>query len=92
MLKAVVIGLGVLIILGFAALIYGLAVKGGKLVKPGYEPLLLPAGAGIADMAMSERQLALRVTMGEHEEILLIDLRSGRVMGRIPVQSGESVP
>jgi len=88
-LKAVVVGLGVLIILGVGALIVGIAVKGGKVAgKPASAPLLLPQDASIADMAISERQLVLHVTMKDREELMLIDLQSGRVVSRIPVMRG----
>jgi hypothetical protein len=38
---------------------------------------------------MSERQLVLRVTMAGGEELVLIDLPSGRVIQRIPVKHAE---
>jgi hypothetical protein len=96
LLKGVVIGLGLLIVLGFGALVIGLATKGGKVAtakapvaSADAVPLILPKDASIADMTMSERQLVLRVTMAGGEELVLIDLPSGRVVQRIPIKHAE---
>ena len=99
LLKAIVIGLGVLIVLGFGALIFGLATKGSKpsaanlavpaAPAPVGPPLVLASDANIADMTMSEHRLVLRVTMAHSEELVLIDLPSGQVVQRIPVKRAD---
>ena len=92
MLKGVVIGLGVLILLGFGALIFGLAAQGGKLASSAAQPLTLPRDASIAGMTMSERQLVLHVRTEAREELVLVDLRSGRISGRIPIVRADAAP
>lgn len=97
LLKAVVIGLGLLLLLGTGALIFGLVAKGAKhspapIAAGSAEPLILPQGASIADMAVAERQIVLRVTQAEREELVLIDLQTGRVARRIPILRTNSPP
>jgi hypothetical protein len=95
LLKGIVIGLGLLIVLGFGALVVGLATKAGRpaALKPAAAvaaaPLILPKDATIAGMAMSERQLALHVTMSDGEELVLIDLQTARVVQRIPIKRAD---
>jgi hypothetical protein len=92
-LKAIVIGLGVLIVLGLGALVFGLTARSGRLASGGgtAPPLTLPRDASIAGMTMSERQLVLHIRMAAREELLLVDLPSGRVAGRIPILRDDAV-
>lgn len=95
-LKAIVIGLGGLLVLGFAVLVIGLIVK-SKPPRPAQtsapEPLRLPADASIVDMALADRTLVLRVKQPSGEQLVVVDLVSGAVVKRIPViRPDESAP
>jgi len=88
LLKAIVIGLGIALVIGFGLLIWGLVSQGGRLGSGGAEAIVLPEGAEIAQMALSDKMLALRLEGAGENEILLVDVRNGHVIRRIPVTAG----
>lgn len=89
--KAVVIGMGLLIVAGLALLFYGLTQGVGKLGGGGGEPLgevvvPVPEGCVIADARIEAPHLVLRLDgLAERgcQQVVLIDLDSGRIQGRI---------
>jgi hypothetical protein len=88
-LKRVVYILGVLIVLGTLALIGGIVWKAGQLpsrpASGGFGEALVavPPGATVGHMAFDGERLAVHVQGGGRSEILLIDARQGRLLGRI---------
>lgn len=91
-LKALVIFLGVLIVLGLGVLVYGIATKAGKL-GDGPAPfedasVALPAGGSILEMRPAADRLYLRVETPAGERILVLDAE-GRKIGEIAVETAE---
>ncbi len=89
-LKAVVIGLGVLIVAGLVALLTAVVLRGGggSRALPAEEAMhvVLPEGAVVEEMRVSGNTLALRVRLADGgREIIIIDARKGRVVRRIRI-------
>ncbi len=89
-LKAVVIGLGVLIVAGLVALLTAVVLRGGggSRALPAEEAmrLPLPEGAVVEEMRVSGNTLALRVRLADGgREIVVIDARKGREVRRIRI-------
>ncbi len=87
-LKAVVIGLGVLIVLGLGALLAAVTLRGGGAARglPPGAVMTLPApeGAVVEDMRLSGNVLALRLRRADGgREIIVLDARRGRVLRRV---------
>ncbi len=89
-IKGFVIGMGVLIVAGLVLLFYGLAGGIGKLGKGGAGfgevALAVPDGCVIADSRIEAPHLVLRLDgLLERgcQQVILIDLDSGRVLGRV---------
>ena len=95
-IKALVIGMGVLIVAGLILLGYGMYSKSRNLgdsdavatAQPtaplqafGTVPVTLAPGARVEDMAALGGRLAVRVSEGEASRILVLDLTSGAVAG-----------
>jgi hypothetical protein len=90
-LKAVVVILGVLIVLGTGLLVYLLASGGrtGSSVAA-QTSLALPKGAAVAGMAGLGDRLALHVTQpGAPDRILIVDPARGRLLGTITLEAKE---
>ncbi len=83
-LKALVIGMGVLIVAGVAligvTLVSRMSPSAGQIAS-----LLLdePQGTHIASAAVAPDRLALTLQGGGADRVVLIDTKSGRVMGQI---------
>ena len=97
-LKFVVVGMGVLIVAGLALLIYGLAEGIGKLgdngggsgTALGEVIVPVPEGCVIADSRIEAPYLVLRLEgLAERgcQQVVLVDLESGRVTGRVTAVS-----
>lgn len=89
-LKAVVIGMAVLIVVGMVVVIVTIANRLGKGPKPAAPvatvaaSLALPAGCSVVEMTAVGDRLALRLAgSGDCREILLVDPRSGALAGRL---------
>ncbi len=96
MLKAVVVGLAVLIVLALAALVAGIVVKGGRLAAGGQKggwvtPLMaqVPPDAEVESMALDGDRLVVHVKRPDGSgELLVFDLRRKRLSGRIHLRPG----
>ncbi len=96
MLKAVVIGLAVLIVLALAALVAGIVVKGGRLAggdgRGGWvTPLMaqVPPDAEVESMALDGDRLVVHVKRPDGSgELLVFDLRRKNLSGRIRLEPG----
>ena len=83
---AVVIFLGVLVVVALAAVVAGLFIKmgghGGSAsgAAAGY---MLPAGATVETMQVSGNRLILRVKTDTGEEIDILDIADGRLVGQV---------
>lgn len=87
MLKAVVIGLGILIVIGFVLLVVGLATKFNGHATPASAQAgtryALPTGAKIVDMQTQPGRLILRVRTATAEEVDIIDTQDGRLISQM---------
>lgn len=54
--------------------------------------LPLPQGATISDLALDGDRVALRVTSIEGEELIVIDVAQGRLVGRVKVVTTPTTP
>ena len=87
MLKAVVIGLGVLIVIAFVLLVVGLATKFNGHPAPTSAQASthypLPAGAKIVDMQTQPGRVILRVRTTTGEEVDIIDTQDGHLISQV---------
>jgi hypothetical protein len=91
MLKAIVIGMGVLIVVGSAVIVVKIAQRGGgddgaANAGPAVTPatIALPAGARVIETALDGDRIALRIALeGGGEQVLIIDARTGRHIGAV---------
>jgi uncharacterized membrane protein HdeD (DUF308 family) len=84
-LKVLVVVMGVLIVGGVAAIVYGLVTR-LDLSRPRFADgkLELPAGARVVDMAATGERLVLRVALPDaHERLIVVDLARGRQIGTL---------
>ena len=91
-MKALVIGMGVLIVVATMVLIVLIAhrLTGSAPVAPAAAgPVLLdePAGSRIVTIAPAGDRLAVQLQGGGPDRVLLVDPRSGAVMGRIALRA-----
>jgi len=85
-LKVLVIVMGVLIVVGTVALVWVVVQRIGRVAEspvPREVALQLPQGSRIAGIAGSDQELAIWVTGPQGDRVLLLDQRSGRVLGEI---------
>jgi hypothetical protein len=84
-LKALTIGMGVLILAGTAVLVAVIFHRAAAPVET--RPVALgldePAGTHIAGVAATQDRLALELTGGGADRVVLVDPRTGTVTGRI---------
>ncbi|HEX4860739.1 MAG TPA: hypothetical protein VFV07_05845 [Rhizomicrobium sp.] len=87
MLKAVVIGLGALIVIALAFVALGIVKKfsgDGPSTAPSAAVFSLPAGAKIVEMQSEPNRLILRVRAASGaDEVDIIDTEDGRLVARI---------
>ena len=98
MLKALVIGMGILIVAGSAVIVVKLAqtgVGGGDGGAAGAAASLtpatfaLPAGARVIETALDGDRLALRLALaGGGERVVIIDARTGRRIAAVDLMPG----
>ena len=88
-LKALVIFLGVLIVLGLGVVVYGIATKVGKSddapARFSEASVALPAGYEIVEMRPHGERLYLRLEGPDGPRILVLDAR-GRRVGEIAME------
>mgnify|MGYP006274166805 CR=1 FL=1 len=90
-LKAVVIGLGILIVIGLTVMLVaiGRQVGGGRGKAATFDPaqFTLPAGARVLEMDLDGDRLAVRLELGDgRQAIQLFDARTGAALGTIALQ------
>lgn len=93
LLKFVVIGMALLIVVGVAALGYGLATRGGSIARAPADPqralsvpLGLPAGTEVRQVAIGERGVAIHVAVpGQGPWIYVVPLSGDGPILRIAV-------
>ena len=92
-LKALVIGMGLLIVAGMAILVYGLTNKfgetvGGETAAFGTIRATLPAGATVQDTQLDGDAMIVRLEMPDGSaQIMVFRLSDGRQTGTIELQS-----
>ncbi len=92
-LKALVIGMGVLIVLGFVALVIGLADKFSRLDEAGLRETEVPVpdGCSLAETLAEGDRLLLRLEGPADRgcaQIVVVDLESGEVRSRLRLAPG----
>ena len=97
LLRAIVIGMGVLLILMFAAVVVGIVMKvrgHGEAPKPGVQSgaFKVPEGAQIEHMEVTGGRLILRLKTDKGEEVDIVDTKSGRLVRRIETPSSDRAP
>ena len=91
-LKALVIGMGVLIVIGVVVLVYAIIERAGKTDAPetmaAPSQIDLPAGARIVETSIGDGRIVVRLSLadGSHR-LLVIDADTGRRVGEINLQS-----
>lgn len=89
-LKAVVIGLGVLIVIGFVLLVVGLATKfnghGTSTSAQAGTRFVLPTSAKIVDMQTQPGRVILRVRSAAGEEVDIIDTQDGHLISQMKAE------
>ncbi len=87
MLKAVVIGLGVLIVIAFVLLVVGMVTKfnghPASTSTAAGTRYVLPTGAKIVDMQTQPGRVILRVRTGTGEEVDIIDTQDGHLISQV---------
>jgi hypothetical protein len=86
MLKVAVVVMGVLIVVGVMALVTILVQRvGGLVASPASVASLVdePAGSHIAGASAAGDRVVLRLQGGGPDRVVVVDLRSGRVVGRV---------
>jgi hypothetical protein len=91
-LKALVIGMGILIVAGIVVLIFAIADRAGQLAEPGpsFAPqtVALPPGAEIVETGIGDGRVVLRLRLADGTgRLVLLDADSGRVTGTIDLQA-----
>ena len=83
-LKVLVVVMGVLIVIGVAVLIYGLATR-LDVPRAAFDGrLVLPPEAKIVDMTAAGDRLVLRVALPDRSErLIVVDLVRGRQLGAL---------
>ncbi len=92
-LKALVIGMGVLIVLGFVVLVIGLADKFSRLdeADSGETEVPVPDGCSLAETLAEGDRLLLRFEGPADRgcaQIVVVDLESGKVVRRLHLAPG----
>ncbi len=98
-LKALVIGMGILIVAGTAVIAVMIArrgadgaagdntASGGASTTPA--KIALPAGARVIETALDGDRIALRIVLtGGGERVMIIDARTGRRIGAVDLMPG----
>jgi hypothetical protein len=92
-LKTLVIVMGVLLVIGVAALVVAIAVRlSHRAPRPipaafGAPPITLPRGAKIEMMSNGPEQIVLEVALADGSaELVVIDLLTGQLVGIIPLR------
>ncbi len=94
-LKALVLGMGLLIVAGTAVIAVmiarrgddGGAASGGASITP--PKIALPAGARVIETALDGDRIALRIALtGGGERAMIIDARTGRRIGAVDLMPG----
>jgi len=88
-LLALVITLGVLILLGVGALIAGAMLRAGNRAPSGtaYAANVLAPGERIESTQLDGNRILLRLSGPNGDELVVLDAGSGRVIGRIAVNT-----
>ena len=92
LLKAVVIGLGVLILLGVSLIVYKMIGRAGDVVVASSDAyrdasVALPAGSRVVAMTAEGDHLSLLVEDGDgRQRVMTIDARSGAVLGILTLE------
>lgn len=88
--KALVIGMGILIIVGLGLVVYGVVRQADNLISRdtfGEVTIPLPAGCTLAEASADDRGLVVLRLQGKADDgcrqVLLFDSRSGEMRGRI---------
>ena len=82
-LKAAVVLMGVLIVVGTTTLIVLLVTRVGSTTAPADTVLDEPAGTRIAAASVGPDKLSVQLQGGGPDRVIIVDLRSGRRIGKV---------
>jgi len=91
-LKALVIVMGVMLVVGVAGLVVAIALRLAHRAPPppaafSAPPLMLPHGSTIETMTVGADRIVLQVDLVDGSvQLIVIDLATGRQLGMIPLQ------
>jgi hypothetical protein len=91
-LKLLVVLMGVLLVVGFAALIATIAVRLSHRAPPPQEaftapPISLPHGAKIESIGTGPDRIVLDISLSDGtRQLVVLDIRTGRLIGTIPLR------
>ena len=95
-LKILVVVMGIMLVVGFAALV---AVIAGRLSRGpasaastplAAAPLELPAGVRIETIGVGAERLAIAIVLPDgSRELIIVDIASGRRLGKIPLRTAQ---
>jgi hypothetical protein len=95
-LKILVVVMGIMLVVGFAALVAIIAVRlsrGTPANPPAASvvaPLELPAGARIETIGVGAERLVIAIVLPDGtRELIIVDIASGRRVGTIPLRTAQ---
>lgn len=100
-LKFAVVFMGILLIVGFMVVVITIAYRAVKLGQKADNPpaqvvetqgavtefdLAIPSGSSVSRIELDGNRMAVHVTGGTRNEILIVDVASGKLVGRVKLQ------
>ena len=92
-LKALVIGMGILIVIGVVVLVYAIVDRasktGARETMAAQSKIDLPAGAEIVETSIGDGRIVVRLSLSDgNQRLLLIDADTGDRIGAINLKPG----
>jgi hypothetical protein len=87
-LKALVIGMGVLLVTGVVVIVVTLINRAGDGARRSPYATAVAVGSGVLDMTAAEGRIVLRTRQAAGERLVVIDAGSGRLIGTVDLNAG----
>ncbi len=88
-LKALVIGMGALIVVGIVVLVYAIVEKASAPAAASFAPaeIVIPTGAEVVETTLGDGRISLRLRLANGSgRLVLIDTATGRVTGTMELK------